>query len=128
VDGAELPDALTIGDITVRVADQPHGGITSAGLRFESHGVSIGYATDFNIMTNEMRALYQGLDLWVVDALRHAPHPTHPHLQATLDWIAQLEPRRSVLVHMDNSLDYATLASELPPGVEPGHDGLEIVL
>ncbi|MET0248032.1 MAG: MBL fold metallo-hydrolase [Sphingomonas sp.] len=128
VDGAELPDALTIGDITVRVADQPHGGITSAGLRFESHGTSIGYATDFNVMTNEMRGIYRDLDLWVVDALRHAPHPTHPHVGATLGWIGELGPRRAVLVHMDNSLDYATLAAELPPGVEPGHDGLEIVL
>lgn len=121
-----LPDRIRIGDITVSVADQPHGGITSAGLRFECNGKSIGYATDFNDMTNEMRALYGGLDLWVVDALRHAPHPTHPHLAATLGWIGELAPRRAVLVHMDQSMDYARLASELPAGVEPGHDGLEI--
>ncbi|HVJ02208.1 MAG TPA: MBL fold metallo-hydrolase [Sphingomonas sp.] len=121
-----LPDTLDIGDIRITVADQPHGGITSAGVRFESDGKSIGYATDFHQMTNEMRALYAGLDVWVVDALRRAPHPTHPHLDEVLGWIAELEPRRSALVHMDNSMDYARLASELPHGVEPGYDGLEI--
>jgi phosphoribosyl 1,2-cyclic phosphate phosphodiesterase len=125
VDGGALPDALLIGDIGVRVADQPHGGITSAGLRFESDGKSIGYATDFHEMTNDMRALYAGLDLWVVDALRYAPHPTHPNLEATLGWIAELRPKRAILVHMDQSMDYAQLRANLPAGVEPGYDGLE---
>jgi len=122
----EMPDSFRIGDIQVNVADQPHGGITSAGLRFECNGISIGYATDFHEMTNEMRALYQGLDIWVVDALRRAPHPTHPNLDAVLGWIGELAPRRSVLVHMDNSMDYARLVAELPDGVEPGYDGLEM--
>lgn len=128
VEGETLPDTIRIGDIRVSVADQPHGDITSAGLRFESEDKSIGYSTDFHGMTNEMRALYRGLDLWVVDALRHAPHPTHPHLEATLGWIAELGVGHSVLVHMDQSMDYARLAAELPAHVEPGYDGLEIAL
>lgn len=123
-----LPDAIQIGDIRISVADQPHGGITSAGLRFDSGDKSIAYSTDFNQMTNDMRALYSGLDLWVVDALRHEPHPTHPHLASVLEWIGELAPRRSALVHMDLTMDYASLAAELPPGVEPGYDGLEITV
>jgi len=121
-----LPDSLTIGDIRVSVADQPHGGITSAGLRFEHEGKAIGYATDFHAMTDAMRALYTGLDVWVVDALRRAPHPTHPNLDSVLGWIGELGPRRSALVHMDQSMDYIGLAAELPAGVEPGYDGLEM--
>jgi phosphoribosyl 1,2-cyclic phosphate phosphodiesterase len=123
---ALLPDRLTIGDIAITVADQPHGGITSAGLRFDHNGKSIGYATDFHEMTKSMRTLYAGLDVWVVDALRREPHPTHPHLDEVLGWVGELKPRRSALVHMDNSMDYAALVAELPEGVEPGHDGLEI--
>lgn len=126
VEIAPLPDTLTIGDISITVADQPHGGITSAGLRFDSNDKSIGYATDFHAMTNEMRALYTGLDVWVVDALRRAPHPTHPNLAEVLEWVRELAPRRSALVHMDNSMDYIGLAAELPEGVEPGYDGLEM--
>lgn len=128
VAAALLTDRLDIGDITVRVVDQPHGGITSAGLRFEHGGKSIGYATDFHAFTDEMRAHYGGLDLWVVDALRRAPHPTHPHLGAVLEWIAELAPKRAALVHMDHSMDYATLVAELPAGVEPGYDGLELIV
>lgn len=124
----ELPDGIIIGDIHVRVADQPHGGITSAGIRFDNNDKSIAYATDFHEMTNAMRALYAGVDLWVVDALRRAPHPTHPNLASVLGWIGELAPRRSALVHMDNSMDYASLVAELPAGVEPGYDGLEIAI
>lgn len=121
-----LPDAITIGDIHIRVADQPHGGITSAGLRFESNGKSIAYAIDFNEMTQDMRNLYQDIDLWVVDCLRQLPHPTHAHLGAVLGWVRELGPRRTLLSHMDNSMDYATLRATLPDGVEPGFDGMEV--
>ncbi|MFC3580706.1 MBL fold metallo-hydrolase [Sphingomonas hylomeconis] len=127
VAGEELPDKVRIGDIEIQVVDQPHGNIFSAGLRFESNGKSIGYATDFNILTNDMRRLYHGLDIWVVDALRRFPHPSHPQLSEVLQWIEQLQPTRSALIHMDQSLDYATLLGELPPGVEPGYDGLELI-
>jgi phosphoribosyl 1,2-cyclic phosphate phosphodiesterase len=121
-----LPDRLTIGGITVRVTDQPHGRIHSAGLRFEAGGVAVGYATDFNVMTPEMHALYQGLDAWIVDALRRHPHPSHPDLASVLGWVEALRPGRTALVHMDQSMDYATLVAELPAGVEPGWDGLEM--
>ena len=119
-----LPDRLTIGGIDIQVTDQPHGAIHAAGLRFEADGKSIGYATDFNVMTDDMAAMYQGLDVWVVDALRKRPHPTHPQLSAVLGWVEQFQPRRTALIHMDNSMDYATLCRELPDRVEPGYDGL----
>lgn len=119
-----LPDRLTIGGINIQVTDQPHGSIHAAGLRFEADGKSIGYATDFNIMTDDMANMYQGLDVWVVDALRKRPHPTHPQLSAVLGWVEQFKPRRTALIHMDNSMDYASLCSELPDQVEPGYDGL----
>lgn len=126
VDMGDLPDQLIIGDIKISVADQPHGNIESAGLRFDVDNGSIGYATDLNAMTDAMRALYAGLDIWIVDALRRRPHPTHPDLPTALGWVAELAPKRAALVHMDHSMDYATLRAELPAGVEPGYDGLEM--
>lgn len=121
-----LPDTIQIGDIRVSITDQPHGGITSAGIRFDSNDKSIGYATDFNEMTSDMRALYSGLDVWVVDALRREPHPTHPNLESVLGWAGELAPAHTVLVHMDSSMDYAQLKATLPRGVEPGYDGMEV--
>jgi phosphoribosyl 1,2-cyclic phosphate phosphodiesterase len=124
-DAELLPDELNIAGIRVRVVDQPHGAITSAGLRFEADGKSVGYSTDFNELTPEMERLFEGVDLWVVDALRRRPHPTHPHLASTLDWVARIRAGRAILTHMDSSMDYRTLRGELPTGVEPGFDGLE---
>jgi phosphoribosyl 1,2-cyclic phosphate phosphodiesterase len=128
VSGNILPDHVNLAGISMRAVDQPHGPITSAGLRFDAGGRSIGYSTDFNHLTDEMALLFTGLDLWVVDALRRKPHPTHSSLGDTLKWIRELRPGRAVLTHMDGSMDYATLAAELPDGVEPGYDGLEIEL
>lgn len=123
-----LIDGMMVGDIRVGTASQPHGGITSAGLRFTSGEKSIGYATDFNDFTLEMRYLYSGLDLWVADALRRHPHPTHPHLAQTLAWARECGVPHTVLIHMDGSMDYMTLRDDLPPGVEPGYDGMEIIV
>lgn len=122
----DLPAEIMIGDVMIRSVGQPHGNIESAGLRFEHAGKSIGYATDFNILTDDMISLYQQLDVWVVDALRYRPHPTHPDVPTVLGWIEQLRPRRAALIHMDQSMDYGTLVGELPAGVEPGYDGLEV--
>jgi phosphoribosyl 1,2-cyclic phosphate phosphodiesterase len=123
-----LIDGMTIGDIHVRTVDQPHGRVTSAGLRFEHGGRHVGYATDFNEFTPDMERLYTGLDLWVADALRREPHATHPYLAQTLAWSRKCGARRTVLVHMDNSMDYETLSAELPEGVVPGYDGMEIMV
>jgi len=128
VAGRLLPDSVQVGGIAVRVVDQPHGAVTSAGLRFDAGGRSIAYSTDCNALTEDMRNLFEGVDLWVVDALRRRPHPTHPHLERSLEWIGAVRPGRAILTHMDNSLDYRSLAAELPAGVEPGYDGLEILL
>jgi phosphoribosyl 1,2-cyclic phosphate phosphodiesterase len=126
--GHLLPNHINLGGLSVRAVDQPHGEITSAGLRFDAGGAAIGSSTDFDSVTDDMAMLFEGLDLWVVDALRRRPHKSHPHLAYTLEWIRRLAPRRAILTHMDNSMDYRTLCAELPEGVEPGYDGLEIEL
>ncbi|MCI4589392.1 MBL fold metallo-hydrolase [Sphingobium sp. BYY-5] len=126
--GYVLPDGLRIGDIDIACVDQPHGDIWSTGFRFTYDGHSIGYATDFHAITPDMLALYDDLDVWVVDALREKPHPTHPHLALTLDGIAATRPGRAILTHMDQSMDYDTLCRTLPKGVEPGYDGMVVEL
>lgn len=126
VRGHELTDDLMIGDIRVRTVDQPHGAICSAGLRFDWNGYAAGYATDFKTLTDDMTTLYKGLDVWILDALRKRPHPTHPSLDEALGYIQRLKPGMAVLMHMDNSMDYQRLKAELPDHVEPGYDGMEL--
>ena len=129
VDPHLLPNHINLGGISVRAVDQPHGPITSAGLRFDAGGCSIGYSTDFNELTDDMAALFEGLDLWVVDALRRKPHPTHPHLADTLEWIQALgaEARHPHPYGQQHGLSHLA-APSCPTGVEPGYDGMEVEL
>lgn len=124
----DLPDCLTLGGLAISWFPQIHGHIGSTGLRFENGDKALAYSTDVNELPPEADTMLEGLDVWIVDALRRNSHPTHSHLANTLGWIARYRPRRAVLTHMDQSMDHATLSRELPLGVEPGYDGLVIDL
>jgi len=99
-----------------------HGDISSLGFRFGS----LAYSPDLSDVPAQSIPLLEGLDVWIVDALRHRPHPSHFHLKRALEWIARLAPKRAILTHMTADLDYDTLRRELPPHVEPGYDGMVI--
>ena len=128
VEAREIGAELRFGDAVVRFVDQPHGGPTSLGLRIEEHACAAAYAIDFSELTTEMAALYEGVDVWIADCLTRKPHPTHAHVDAVVGWARELRVGALYLVHMGNSLDYRTLAAELPDWAAPAHDGLEIVL
>lgn len=101
-----------------------HGAMDALGFRIGG----LAYLPDVARMTEAAWDAVTGLDIWVVDALRHKPHPTHSHLSQTLDWIARAAPRRGVITNMHIDLDYAELAAQLPAGVEPAWDGLTLEL
>jgi phosphoribosyl 1,2-cyclic phosphate phosphodiesterase len=126
VDARELGEEVRFGDARVRSVDQPHGGPTSLGLRFDEAGSSIAYAIDFSDLTDDMAVLYESVDVWIADCLTRRPHPTHAHLDALLGWAKDLRVGQLYLVHMGNSLDYRTLIAELPDWAAPAYDGLEI--
>ena len=128
LDPVAIDGAMTLGSATLTFADQPHGGITSLGIRADEGERSVGYAIDFHAMTDAMATLYQGLDLWICDCLRRTPHPTHAHLDAVLGWARDLKVGQLLLTHLDKSMDYATLAHELPDWAAPAFDGQEAEL
>lgn len=118
----ELDDTVKIGDIDVVSFIQEHGAGTTLGFRFGQFA----YSTDAMGMTEAAFSALKGIDLWVVGALGTEPHPTHAHIDLTLSWIERVRPRHAVITHMSAELDYATLLSELPDGVEPAYDGMVI--
>ncbi len=128
IDPKALADTLALGKASLTFTDQPHGGITSLGIRVEEEGASLGYAIDFHDMTEAMRSLYTGVDLWICDCLRRKPHPTHAHLDAVIGWAREFKVGQLLLTHLDKSMDYAALVAELPDWAAPAHDGQEIVL
>ena len=108
------------GAIPITTFDQDHGRIRSIGYRFGS----VAYSSDVVDLSEASFAALAELDLWIVDALRYTPHPTHAHVERTLAWIERVKPRRAILTNMHLDLDYSELARRLPPGVEPAYDGL----
>jgi phosphoribosyl 1,2-cyclic phosphate phosphodiesterase len=122
----ELGDELRFGTARVRFTDQPHGGPTSLGLRFDKDAYSVGYAIDFSDLSDEMAALYEGVDVWIADCLTRKPHPTHMHLDGVLAFARDLRVGQLYLVHMGNGLDYRSLIAELPDWAAPAYDGLEL--
>lgn len=127
-DAREVGEELRLGDATIRFVDQPHGGPTSLGVRFDEGGRSAAYAIDFSDLTEEMAQLYQGVDVWVADCLTRKPHPTHAHLDGVLHWAREMRVGQVYLTHMGNGLDYRSLIAELPDWAAPAYDGLEIQL
>jgi phosphoribosyl 1,2-cyclic phosphate phosphodiesterase len=126
VEPRPLGDEIHFGRAQIRFVDQPHGGPSSLGMRFDEGGYSVAYAVDFSDLTDDMAALYEGADVWIADCLTRRPHPTHAHLGAVLAWAKELRVGQLYLVHMGNGLDYRALVAELPDWAAPAYDGLEI--
>ena len=108
------------GPIETVTFDQDHGGVRSVGYRFGD----IAYSSDVVDLPPESLPALHGLDVWIVDALRRAPHPTHFNLDQALGWIERLKPRQAILTNLHIDMDYATVERELPRGVVPAFDGL----
>jgi len=97
-----------------------HGSMDALGFRI----AGLAYLPDVVAIPEAAWPHLEGLDAWVLDALRRKPHPTHAHLELSLQWIARMKPAQAVLTNMHLDMDYATLTRELPAGVVPAHDGL----
>ena len=110
------------GPVEFLPVDMEHGRIRCLGFRIGD----LAYCNDVNGLPDETKAALKGLDTLIIDALRYAPHPSHAHLELTLEWIAELKPKRAILTNLHVDLDYQTLLRELPAGVEPAFDGMEI--
>lgn len=112
------------GDITFQPIRVGHGSIDALGFRINSAA----YLPDVAEIYDESWPLLDGLDIWILDALRRTPHPTHIHLERALEWIARVAPKHAVLTNMHIDLDYETVKNETPANVEPAFDGLRLTL
>lgn len=107
------------GPVPVVTFDQAHGPIRSVGYRCGP----VAYSSDVSDLDEAAIEAVRGCDLWIVDALRYSPHPTHAHLERTLDWIARSGVRKSVLTNLHIDMDYKAVSEIVPPNVEVGFDG-----
>ena len=103
---------------------QLHGAGTTLGFRFGTFA----YSCDVSAIPDETARHLQGLDVWILDALRYKPHPSHFSVDEALAWVDRIKPRRAVLTNLHTDLDYETLRHVLPANVEPAFDNMVIEL
>ena len=110
------------GSIEVLAFEQEHGNITSLGFRV----ADFAYSVDLSGFPDESLPAITGLWMWVLDALRPTPHPSHLSLPESLEWIERMTPKRVVLSDLHIDLDYRQLEAETPAHVTPAFDGMRI--
>ena len=101
-----------------------HGNIPALGYRIKDAA----YTPDLSDIPRESWPLLENLDLWIIDGLRYAPHPSHFSVADALSWIDRFKPKRAVITNMHSDLDYEVLRQSLPAGVIPAYDGMRIAL
>jgi phosphoribosyl 1,2-cyclic phosphate phosphodiesterase len=101
-----------------------HGDISALGFRIGG----LAYTPDISDLPAASVGALAGLDVWIVDALRDIPHPTHFNVDTALQWIARVRPRRAILTNLSADLDFEELRRRLPENVEPAFDGLTMAL
>ncbi|MGR3504069.1 MBL fold metallo-hydrolase [Pseudaestuariivita sp.] len=123
IDGPfEVPGAG--GAINLTPFEVQHGRIRAKGFRISG----LAYLPDVSEIPETSWEHLRDLDIWVVDALRRDPHPSHSHLENTLAWIEDAKPRQAVLTNMHIDLDYETVKRETPANVTPAFDGMQLTL
>ena len=108
------------GPVTLTPFTANHGSMDALGFRIGD----VAYLPDAVAIPDESWPYLDGLDIWIVDALRRTPHPTHAHLDMTLDWIARAAPKRAVLTNMHIDMDYEEVDRDTPDHVSPAYDGM----
>jgi len=101
-----------------------HGNIPALGYRIGDAA----YTPDVSDIPPESWPYLRDLDLWIIDGLRYAAHPSHFSVNDALSWIDRFKPRRAIITNMHSDLDYEVLRQSLPPGVVPAHDGMRLTL
>jgi phosphoribosyl 1,2-cyclic phosphate phosphodiesterase len=117
IDGPFAFDRLSITPVPVF-----HGNRPILGFRFGSFA----YVTDCNAIPESSFPLLERLDVLVLDALRHRPHPTHFSVSEALAVIERLTPKQTYLTHICHDLPHAATNRSLPPHVELAYDGLAL--
>jgi phosphoribosyl 1,2-cyclic phosphate phosphodiesterase len=108
------------GDVSLQPFRQIHGDIDTLGIRVGG----VAYSCDLNDLPEEALPHLKGLDLWILNALRYTPHPSHLSVATALAWIERLAPKQAVLTHLHSDIDYGELAPRLPAAVSLAYDGM----
>jgi phosphoribosyl 1,2-cyclic phosphate phosphodiesterase len=114
--------SFEIGSLTCLPFNLHHGSIDALGLRFDD----IAYTPDVDAIPQDSIQYLENLDVWIIDALRYTPHPSHFNLEQALHWIDRMKPKHAVLTNLHTDMDYDALSKILPENVSVAYDGMVI--
>jgi phosphoribosyl 1,2-cyclic phosphate phosphodiesterase len=112
------------GTVALSAFEVRHGHIPALGYRIGNAA----YTPDLHDIPPASWSALENLDLWIVDGLRYAGHPSHFSVSDALSWIERFKPKRAVITNMHSDLDYEVLRKTLPPDVIPAYDGMRLTL
>jgi phosphoribosyl 1,2-cyclic phosphate phosphodiesterase len=120
----DVPTTLEVGGLTVRTFSVRHGSVPVTGLRVNNFA----YITDVSEIPPEAMELLNGLDVFVVDAVRHQPHPNHFHFARAIEVAQQVGARQTYFTHLSADYDHDQTNAALPDGIALAFDGLRVPL
>jgi phosphoribosyl 1,2-cyclic phosphate phosphodiesterase len=97
-----------------------HGDMPMLGYRLGNFA----YLTDTSHIPEKSFPLLEGLDVLVLDALRHEAHPTHFTIAQAIESARRIGARQTYFTHMTHTVLHAAEDAALPEGVNLGFDGL----
>lgn len=105
-----------------------HGTIMALGFRIRENGDAGGlvYLPDVSAIPDAAWQAIIGAEVFICDALRRTPHPSHAHLARTLEWFARAGTPRCVITNMHLDMDYDAVMADTPAHVVPAYDGMVI--
>jgi phosphoribosyl 1,2-cyclic phosphate phosphodiesterase len=124
LEAREAPPRLRINSLDLTLFEQDHVVCRTIGIRTGDFA----YSTDVKSLPEPAFSALAGIGTWVIAAVRRQPHIAHAHLALILEWIGRVGPARAYLTHLNQTMDYRTLAASLPAGIEPAYDGKVIVV
>lgn len=113
---------VVIEGLELQLFEQVHGRSLTLGFRIGSFA----YSTDVVSLPEAAMEVLHGVDTWIVDCFQRATHPAHADLELVCNWARELGVRRTILTHMGADMDWAWMTRNLPPGVEPAFDGMQL--
>ena len=101
-----------------------HGQQSIAGYRFGNTA----YMTDVSAIPEESFPLLAGIDVLVISALRHMPHPSHSTVEQSVEWSRRIGARQTWFTHIAHDLGHEETNRTLPADVKLAYDGLTVTV
>ena len=117
-------ETLEVKDLRITPIEVMHACMPILGFRVNN----MAYITDMKTIRPSELSYLQGLDLLIVNGLRHESHYSHQTIEEACLFARSLDVPQTYLIHMGHHIDlHAVEDARLPEGIHLAYDGLELI-